>query len=106
MGQFLLIIFNFEQIYQKQVFDVIDDVDICISSGGDNYCYDSSNWLYALSKEIKRRGKTSVLWGASLFEKIDDLELIDSLKQFDILLIRDLFLMSIKKVYSREKKCY
>ncbi len=96
--------FNFEQIYQKQVFDVIDDVDICISSGGDNYCYDSSNWLYALSKEIKRRGKTSVLWGASLFEKIDDLELIDSLKQFDILLIRESISYEALKKYIPEKK--
>lgn len=95
---------NFERIYQKQVFEAMDEVDICISSGGDNYCYNSNTWLYALSKEAKRKGKISVLWGASLFETIDDLELVDSLNQFDILLIRESISYQALKKYIPEEK--
>jgi len=95
---------NYENIYQKQVMDAMDEVDICISSGGDNYCYGSSTWLYALLNAAKSKGKPSVLWGASLFETIDDIELIDSLNQFDLLFIRESITYQALEKYIPEEK--
>ncbi len=95
---------NFEKIHEKQVIDAMDDVDICISIGGDNYCYGANNWLYTLTREAKAKNKLSVLWGASLFEEIDDLELVHNLKQFDLLLIRETISYDALKKFIDEDK--
>ena len=48
---------NFESLYQKQVIDQIEKSDICISVGGDNYCYPHCTWLYTLDQVAKRKNK-------------------------------------------------
>lgn len=80
---------NFELLYQKDIVKNIEDSDIVISVGGDNYCYKHCTWLYALDNFAKSKKKNTVLWGASLFEKIDDMELINDMKNFDLLVIRE-----------------
>ena len=80
---------NFELLYQKDVVDELETSDICISSGGDNYCYLPCNFLYALDEKSHNLGKKTVLWCASLFEEINDLELINNLNNFDVLVIRE-----------------
>ncbi len=98
---------NFELLYQKDVVEEIKKSDICVSVGGDNYCYDHCSWLYALDNKSNELGKKTVLWGASLFENINDLELIDNLKKFDVLIIREsLSLSAVKKFIPEEKIIY
>ena len=80
---------NFEKLYQKDVIKKIDECDICLSIGGDNYCYGYSRWLYAISDEIRKKQKKNVLWCASLFENIEDDELIDEMKNFDLIMARE-----------------
>ncbi len=80
---------NFEKLYQKDVIKKIDECDICLSIGGDNYCYGYSRWLYAISDEIRKKQKKNVLWCASLFENILDDELIDEMKNFDLIMARE-----------------
>ena len=70
---------NFELLYQNEVVKEMEDSDICISIGGDNYCYNYNTWLYALDKKSHDLGKKTVLWGASLFENITDLNLINNI---------------------------
>ena len=95
---------NFELLYQSDVVKELEESDICISVGGDNYCYDFCTWLYALDKKSKDSNKKTVLWGASLFEEINDLELISNLKNFDILVIREsLSYNAISKYVPKEK---
>lgn len=98
---------NFELLYQGDVVKEIMDADICISAGGDNYCYQPCSWLYALDHKSKELGKKTVLWGSSLFEEIDDDELVEDLNKFDCLVIREsLTLEAVKKYIDEEKIIY
>ena len=98
---------NFELLYQKDVVNKINESDICMSVGGDNYCYDHCSWLYALDNKCRELGKKTILWSASLFEEINNLELINNLKKFDILVIREsLSLNAVTKYIDREKIIY
>ena len=53
------------QIY-KSIVDKIDDMDVCLSIGGDNYCYGEQQWLYSIDRNIKKKGKKLVLWACSI----------------------------------------
>lgn len=90
---------NFELLYQGDVVKAMEKVDICISAGGDNYCYDPCSWLYALDKKSRSLGKKTILWGSSLFEEIDDLELIENFDNFDVLVIRESLTLNAIKDY-------
>lgn len=98
---------NFEKLYQKDVIKEIENSDICISVGGDNYCYPHCTWLYTLDEYAHKLGKKTVLWGASLFDEITDDELINDLNNFDILVIREsLSYNAIRKFVPQERIIY
>lgn len=80
---------NFEKIYGKDCIKEIENVDICLSIGGDNYCYGEPNWMYATNRCIVEKNKKNVLWGASLFEEITSSEMIRDLKTYDLLVVRE-----------------
>ena len=98
---------NFELLYQNDVVNTLENMDINFSVGGDNYCYDFPTWLYALDNKSHSLNKRTVLLGASLFEEIDDEELIEDLNKFDVLVIREsLSLEAVKKVVPDYKLLY
>lgn len=98
---------NFELLYQGDVVKEMEDADICISVGGDNYCYVPASWLYALDNKSRQLGKKTVLWGSSLFEEINDVDLINNLNNFDVLVIREsLTLDAVKKYIDEDKIIY
>ena len=39
------------------------DCDMCISIGGDTYCYGDNHGIQVLTRELKKSGKKVVLWG-------------------------------------------
>lgn len=80
---------NFEKIYEKDCLKEIIDADICMSVGGDNYCYGEPNWIYTINKEIKANNKKNVFWCTSLFENIESDEMIRDLKTYDLILARE-----------------
>lgn len=93
-----------ERIYQQDVISEIKNCDICISAGGDNYCYKNNDWLYAIDEEVKRQNKKLILWGASLYEKIEDNLLANDMNLFDLLLIRESITYNeIKKFVPEDK---
>lgn len=95
---------NYELLYQKDVVEKMKEVDICFSVGGDNYCYPPASWLYVLDEKSKQLGHKTVLWGASLFEKIEEEELLSDLNNFDVLVIREsLTLEAIQKYVDPNK---
>lgn len=95
---------NFELLYQNDVVKELEESDICISAGGDNYCYPPCNFLYALDEKSHNLGKKNILWGASLFEEIKDLDLIENLNNFDVLVIRESLTLNAIKDYVDEDK--
>jgi len=95
---------NFELLYQNEVVKEMEDADICVSVGGDNYCYDFCTWLYALDKKGRDLNKKTVLWGASLFEEIKDSDLINDMNHFDVLVIRESLSYNAIKKYIPEER--
>ena len=93
-----------ELYHQKELIDEIKKSDIVISAGGDNYCYGASDWLYAIDETVKKENKKLVFWGGSLYEKMDDNELIDNMNLFDVLLLRESISYNELKKYIDEKK--
>ncbi len=80
---------NFEKIYEKDCLKEIENVDICIHVGGDNYCYGDPNWIYTINKEINEKSKKNIFWCTSIFEKIESDEMIRDLKTYDLILARE-----------------
>lgn len=89
---------------EKELLAEVSNNDIFLSAGGDNYSYNVSHWLYVIDEEIRKKKKKLILWGASLFDKIDDIELINDMNLFDILYIREsISYNAIKKYIDPEK---
>jgi len=63
--------------------------DICLSVGGDTYCYGDNAVIRILTDELKRRGKQIVLWGASIGEEDLSGEKIENLNCFDAIFTRE-----------------
>lgn len=95
---------NYESVYQKEVVKEIEDSDLCIHIGGDNYCYGSCEWLYFVNNKAHELGKKTVLWGASLFDEITNLSLIEDLKKYDLLMFREKMSYNAVKKYIDEDK--
>ena len=69
----------------------LDDVDLAISIGGDNYCYSKEfNFLFFKINELLKRKKIkTIFWGCSIEEKYIDDEMIKDLKQYDLITVRE-----------------
>ena len=65
------------------------DCDICVSIGGDTYCYGDNHGIQVLTRELKKSGKKVVLWGASIGEEDLSEEKLQSLKDFDAIFTRE-----------------
>ncbi len=81
-----------EYALKKMYSDVVkqaQDCDICISVGGDTYCYGDNQGIQVLTRELKRSGKRVVLWGASIGEEDLTDEKLKSLSDFDLIFARE-----------------
>lgn len=81
----------------KNIVNKIDDIDVCLSIGGDNYCYGEQEWLYAIDKNIKKKGKKLVLWACSIGEEDLSEVKINDLKTFDLILARESLTYNVLK---------
>lgn len=95
---------NYECFYERDVIKEMKDADLCVHIGGDNYCYGVNEWIFAINTKAKEMNKKTVLWGASLFDEINDLELIQDLKKYDLLMIREKISYNAIKKYIDEDR--
>ena len=65
------------------------DCDVCISIGGDTYCYGDNHGIQVLTRELKKSGKKVILWGASIGEEDLTEDKLESLKDFDAIFTRE-----------------
>ncbi|MEC2056055.1 polysaccharide pyruvyl transferase family protein [Peribacillus psychrosaccharolyticus] len=75
----------------------IKDMDVCLSIGGDNYCYGEQPGLYEIDRRIKSKGKKLVLWGCSIGEEDISERKLEDLKLFDLILARETLTYRILK---------
>ncbi|CAM4097064.1 hypothetical protein BAMA_17760 [Bacillus manliponensis] len=67
----------------------IKDVDMCLSIGGDNYCYGEQPGWYEVDKKVKTEGKKLVLWGCSIGEEDMSERKLEDLRIFDLIIARE-----------------
>ncbi|MBR0348203.1 MAG: polysaccharide pyruvyl transferase family protein [Clostridia bacterium] len=73
----------------SEVVTQAQDCDICLSVGGDTYCYGDNHGIQVLTRELKKSGKKVVLWGASIGEEDLSKEKLKSLEVFDAIFTRE-----------------
>ncbi|TYS60077.1 polysaccharide pyruvyl transferase family protein [Sutcliffiella horikoshii] len=73
----------------SKILKYVNDMDIFMSIGGDNYCYGEQPGWYEIDRRVKAKGKKLVLWGCSIGEEdISERKLAD-LGLFDLILARE-----------------
>lgn len=86
-------LFNDESYALKKInYNIIrhiEDMDVYLSIGGDNYCYGEQPDLYEIDKQVKASGKKLVLWGCSIGEEDLSQRKLEDLKIFDLILARE-----------------
>ena len=79
-----------EEIY-KATIDRITPDTVCISAGGDNYCYNNWERYAAIHKAALEKGAKSVLWSCSLEPSMIDDEMLEVLKTHHLITARESF---------------
>lgn len=75
---------------RKALFENVNKNDICLSIGGDNYCYQGTQILASINKNLKKKGTKLVLWGCSVEpDLISKKEIAYDLKKFDLITARE-----------------
>ena len=77
-----------QKMYSPIVSDA-EDCDACLSVGGDTYCYGDNHGIQVLTRELKKRGKKTVLWGASIGAEDLSERKLESLRDFDAIFTRE-----------------
>ena len=63
--------------------------DICLSIGGDNYCYPGMDRLGYYNRMLQAKGCTTVLWGCSVEPSALTKDVIADLKRYDLITVRE-----------------
>ena len=71
------------------VIDLGKRSDICLSIGGDTYCYNFQEHLQVINGRLKRAGKPMVLWGCSVEPDLLKTRTLEDLKAYDLIVARE-----------------
>ena len=63
--------------------------DVCLSIGGDTYCYGHQEHLQVINGRLRRAGKPLVLWGCSVEPDIIKGETLEDLRAYDLIVARE-----------------
>lgn len=73
----------------KEFLKQISIADICMSIGGDNYCYNGVDRLGYYNRMIHKKGIKTVLWGCSIEPSVLTEKVIKDLKLYDLITVRE-----------------
>ncbi len=74
---------------QKQIIDSIDKNTLCLSIGGDNYCYGIPRWIYYTNEAANQKGSKTVFWGCSVDPDLIDNEMLEDLRKYSLIIARE-----------------
>lgn len=74
---------------QKQIIDSVDKNTLCLSIGGDNYCYGIPRWIYYTNKVAAKKGSKTVFWGCSVDPNLINSEMLEDLKKYSLIIARE-----------------
>lgn len=80
--------YAFSKMYSP-VVNYGNDYDICLSVGGDTYCYGDNASVREITAQLHKKGKKTVLWGASVGAEDLSAEKINGFKNFDAVFARE-----------------
>ena len=77
-------------IMNRNTYRNTEHPDVCISIGGDNFCYNTRIACYtAVHAHYKKQGAKLIHWGSSFEKNLLCKELLEDLKRFDLILVRE-----------------
>ena len=79
----------FTQFARRDLLDAVQSGDLCLSIGGDNYCYAGTEILGDLNTLFKKKGAKTVLWGCSIDPEAISPEMVKDLKRYDLITVRE-----------------
>jgi len=74
---------------QNQIADSIDKNTLCLSIGGDNYCYGIPRWIYYTNNIAAKKGSKTVFWGCSVDPNLINKEMLEDLKKYSLIIARE-----------------
>lgn len=73
----------------KALLDKVSEGDICLSIGGDNYCYTGTDKLGYYNRMLHKKGCKTVLWGCSVEPSSLTKSVVEDLKRYDLITVRE-----------------
>lgn len=73
----------------REFLNQIAKGDICMSIGGDNYCYPGTDKLGYYNRMLQEKGCKTVLWGCSVEPSALTESVIEDLKRYDLITVRE-----------------
>ncbi len=74
---------------QKDITAKMDKQTLCLSIGGDNYCYGIPRWIYHTNKMALEKGSKTVFWGCSVDPEVINAEMLEDLKKYSLIIARE-----------------
>lgn len=81
--------YKFIEYGHHSFFSAIKKGDICLSIGGDNYCYAGTDKLGYYNKILHQKGAKTVLWGCSIEPSVLTSDVVEDLKSYDLITVRE-----------------
>ena len=81
--------YEFVKHSHKEFLKQISKGDICLSIGGDNYCYNGVDCLGYYNRMLHKKGAKTVLWGCSIEPSVLKGAVIEDLKSYDLITVRE-----------------
>lgn len=79
-----------EEIYKATIDSITPDT-VCISAGGDNYCYNNWERYATIHNAAIKKGAKSILWSCSLEPSMIDDKMLEVLKTHHLITARESF---------------
>ncbi|WP_080063419.1 polysaccharide pyruvyl transferase family protein [Ruminiclostridium hungatei] len=74
---------------QKAIKENLDENTLCLSIGGDNYCYGIPRWIYHTNNLAAQKGSKTVFWGCSVEPEAINDEMLADLRKYSLIIARE-----------------
>lgn len=81
--------YQFIRYGHKALLQNVSAGDICLSIGGDNYCYAGTDKLGYYNRMLHEKGCKTVLWGCSIEPSALTESVVEDLKRYDLITVRE-----------------
>ena len=79
----------FDKSYFSPIISSVSQGDICLSIGGDNYCYGTPGFIYLINGEVRQRKAKTILWGCSIETADIDERMKEDLSSYHLIYARE-----------------